>query len=495
MAAACTLSDISSNEQVVEEAKRGTPGADEDSNSTPAASASLWEVGCRLRPLVLLMGLLALQSGVLAPSVIYVSTSFFAGTGSNCSANPSSEACKRGAAELAYWKGILKAVTISISWISAVAFGSLSDRIGRRPLYRIKALLSGLPVAMLTLHEFGGVSFWGYLVVDTIVDSFEIGGVYVATAADLVTEPSLRAAAFATLMGSLLVMRGVVLLISLVPGRVALMMAIAATGMVILYVEAVLPETGKLSAASGASRRTRCAKQARRAACVLLRNSFVFRTAIIIAASWFALSGVRVLIVPISTGYLGVTKNQGIGLAFVTGASMFLGTAMTKPLTGLCGETRALRFSLLAAVLYPIAVASSRSLGPLAVFSFVLSGPMIIMMPVVAAMKSNLFGEDEQGLVQGALTSIRVVASALAEFFFGWLYRHTTDRGEAPHDAVWVPLLTGSTLFAVALLIALGLPHKLPAPPRPPQPPKSQTQSSESSPSCNEDAEVGARGK
>lgn len=166
---------------------------------------------------------------VVASSLVYISMSFFAGTDTDCHANPSSADCKRGASEFAYWRGTLGGISNTLALFSALALGRLSDSTGRRPLFRAKAALSLGPILALALHLFFGVTLWAYYLLDVLVAAFDVNGVFLAYVGDVIVEPHLRSSAFAVVILFFFCGGLPVLVLGLLPAKAAVILCLLAS--------------------------------------------------------------------------------------------------------------------------------------------------------------------------------------------------------------------------------------------------------------------------
>jgi len=93
-------------------------------------------------------------------------------------------------------------------------------------------------------------------------------------------------------------------------------------------------------------------------------------------------------------------------------------------------------------------------------------GPLTLLSPVISGIKASLVAEDEQGIMQGALTAATNLASGLCDMFFGWFYAYATAGGSIKQrSAAFPPFVLSGVLGACAFMIACFLPLQLPPPP------------------------------
>jgi len=433
----------------------------------------------RIRFVLYLAALAVFQHGVIAPSAQFIMLSFFASRhgGGDCEASPSLEPCRRGASDLAFYKGVSNCLSHGLGWTFALLTGSWSDTLGRQPFFVAKSLILVLPFASLALHVFGGFTLWAYLVFVPLVNVFDINAVFLACMNDLVPEPENRAVAFGVLIVAVVVFAGATLPFGGLLPRSA---AVTASGIMavlhIVFVTFFFPETSPMSASS--KKALGLVSVLRSMARVFGSSSFILRMVYVLVLSGLALAGLGTLLVPYATGYLGMDRKMGAGFAFLSGTAVLSTLALgLKPMLERLGEVGTMRVSLAASVAYPLLVPLCKDALHFMVLTAVFMGPMAMQFPVISAIKSNLVGKDDQGVVQGALAAIRVLAVAVADAFFGWLYRHVTDGGAAPSpSAVCTPIFTTAGLSALAFLVACTLPTELP----PPAPSSSSSSSEES---------------
>lgn len=425
-------------------------------------------IAYRLRFIFGLIWLTTLQYGSISPSVLYTSTSFFAGGDADCSVTPDSHLCKKGAADLAYWNGWSRGISHSIAWIMALGLGSWSDRHGRRPLFRAKAICSILPVVAIALHIGFDVSLWVYLLLVPAYETFDTNGVFLAFMNDVVKEHNSRALAFGVLIvGAIIGAAPVFPIAGLLPARIAVVVSLLAAVLKLGYMFTIFPETSAyiLSEASDQPKPS-MAEIIKQAFAVFGRNSFIFRMVFVLVLGGISGAGLGAVMTPMLTAYLGMKKDAMTFLGFACGASVIVSMLGLLPVfMASLGPVRSLRVCLAISAVYPMLFAGCTNAEQVTLLSALLVGPMFLQFPIISAIKSNLVGEEEQGLVQGALAAVRVLAVAVADIFFGWFYRFATDDGEGPQHTTVVPLGLTALLAVAALLIACTLPNEPPPPP------------------------------
>jgi hypothetical protein len=78
--------------------------------------------------------------------------------------------------------------------------------------------------------------------------------------------------------------------------------------------------------------------------------------------------------------------------------------------------------------------------------------------PAISAIKANMCGVDQQGLVQGALAGIRALASGLGPLAFAQVFSMTTRTGSEFGYHPSVVFYMSCTLMGVAALVAATVP-------------------------------------
>lgn len=435
---------------------------------TQAASNGSEEGGIlyRLRYLIALIALSVLQYGIVAPSIQFVILTFFAQRhgGGDCELTPSSKPCRQAAADFAVYRGISIGIAAIFQWGAALLLGSYSDTKGRRSFFVAKSLLSVLPITALVAHILLETTLWVYLVIAPLYDVFDTNGVFLGFMSDVITEPKLRTAAYAQLACAFLMLIGVVLMIGgMMSATNACYVALIACAIKVVFVLIVFPETVKkanLEAPLPGIREVFSGAKE-----LLLRNSFIMKMAIILIFSGLSAAGLGTLSPSYFTAYMGVKKLEGTQLMVTAGVSVALALVFLLPCLGdSLGEVGTMRVSLIASVLFPAWLILCTKLWEVFVLIFVLAGLMFLSFPTISGIKSNLVNDDEQGLLQGALAAMRVLAEAAAYFFFGWLYFYSTDGGKAPRSSTFIPFCLCAGLAAVATIIAFQLPGQLPQP-------------------------------
>ena len=346
------------------------------------------------------------------------------------------------AAPLVGWLG----ATFSImAFLCAPLLGALSDRVGRRPVLLFSMLGSGLDYFAMALAPSLSV-LWVTRAINGVTGaSVTTASAYIAD----VTPPEKRAAGFAVfgaaaslgfVLGPLLggILGGIDIRLPFwVAGGLSL--ANAAYGLFVLP-ESLPPERrnthpiGSPFAALTVLARFPLARSLAGALFLLNMAQFALH------ATWALYTEHRYGWQPKDIGWSMFAV--GLGGALVQGG-------LARRLVPRLGEPRALRLGLLLAVVAYIGYASA-SAGWMIYIAIAIAALGGIAMPAAQSMISRSVAPDQQGLVQGALTSAQslanIVGYPLGGYVFAWSIG--TAKGEVP---------AGTVYFVSALLAALAL--------------------------------------
>ena len=358
------------------------------------------------------------------------------------------------AAPLVGWLG----ATFSImAFLCAPLLGALSDRVGRRPVLLFSMLGSGLDYFAMALAPSLSV-LWITRAVNGITGaSVTTASAYIAD----VTPPEKRAAGFAVfgaaaslgfVLGPLL--GGILGDIDIrlpfwIAGGLALLNA--AYGLFVLP-ESLPPErrnTHPIGSPFAALRVLAEFPIARSLAGVLfLLNLAQFA----LHATWALYTEHRYGWQPKDIGWSMFAV--GVGGALVQGG-------LARRLVPRMGEARALQAGLLLAVLAYVGYASA-SEGWMIYIAIGIAALGDIAMPAAQSLITRTIRPDQQGLVQGALTSAQSLANIIGYPLGGYVFAWSigTAAGEVPAGTVY---FVSAGLAALALASALGVLRRQPA--------------------------------
>lgn len=420
----------------------------------------------RLRHLLGLVSISVLQYGIVAPSIQFVILTFFAAWhgGDDCELTPSSEPCRRAAANFAVYRGVSMGISGLLGFGTALIFGSYSDTIGRRPFLRAKSVFSVAPIAALAYHVFFDGSLWLYLVLAPLYDAFDINGVFLGYMSDVIAEPKLRTAAYGALSIIFIASIGLVLWAGgTMSVNVAIYVALVVCVLKVVFVYTLFPESSLRTKTETPLPGT--SEVFANAVEIFFRNSFISRMAVILMVSGLSAAGFGTIAPSYFTAYLDVDKREGAQLLALWAVSVIFALIVVLPWSvHFLGEVGTMKLSLLATVVQPPAIMLCTRIWEVYPLIFVLGGCMALTFPVVSAIKSNLVDDDEQGLLQGALAATRVVAEAIAYFFFGSFYYYSTRGGKGERSSAFPAFAIVTILAVVALGIACTLPSQPPPP-------------------------------
>lgn len=421
----------------------------------------------RLRFLLALASLSIVEFVAIGPSVQYIILTFFAAShgGGDCELTPASSPCRKAATDAAFYGGVSSGICTGAGALLALTLGFRSDHLGRRPIIRVRAWLSLLPIATLALHVFGGWTLWLFLVASPLFRAFDISGVMLAFVADVITDPEDRAAAIgAFITTSIAVVVLVLPFAGLLPMQANILISMAATVGKVAFVYRLFPETLRVrSDGRSAQHMWYTPLIAMR---IITRHSVILRMALVLVLSSLSSAGLNTIMAPYLTAYFGLTRANGTKLLLMSIASAVAGLALgIKPLVGCLGEVGALRSCLGTAVLFPLALTLCQNVVQIEILTVLLSAPLFMLVPIISGIKSNLVGKDEQGIVQGGLACICNLATATSDIVFGYIFRRATGNGEIAARSSLFPLFFACAAFAAASwLLALSLPRQLPCP-------------------------------
>lgn len=431
----------------------------------------------RLRYLFFLVTLSILQGCLIGPSIQYIVNSFFAANHSDhpvdCEAHPKSAPCRQGAVDSAFYHGWADSISAVLATGLALHLGSYSDVVGRRPLVIISGLLSVIPTVALAMNVTMQFTLWLYLIAVPVVGAFEVNGVFLALMSDLLPEPEERAAGFGMFIAVLMLLACFSMPLGyILPRQPAVVGSLVFAALKIAYLLMVFPETlspeAKLAAASKQGRSQSLAGFLSTVKCsfqILTRNSYISRMACLLSLSGLGGAGYGICMGPFMTGYLGFSRIDQLYLGVASFASIIFTFLFVSPvLTTRLGEMRTLQVGLTANVAFPLCIARCSAVWHLVVCGFVLSGPIFLQIPVISAIKSNLVGKDEQGLMQGTIAAIGRTTSAVGFLAFGGLYKYVTQGGKSRSEleiGSSICFLIISCFSFTSLMIACSLPSNL----------------------------------
>ena len=346
--------------------------------------------------------------------------------------------------------GLFGTVWAAMQFLFAPVLGSLSDRVGRRPVILLSCLGLGLDYIIMALAPTVGWLFVGRVLSGITASSFTTSFAYIAD----VTEPDERARRFGMLGAAFGV--GFILgpAVGGLLGGMSLRAPFWAAGALSIVGAAygwfVLPESLPLE--------RRASFQWRRAnplgSLGLLRRHEALLTLAVMAfvyrVAHDALPSVFVLYGDYRFGW--TARTVGFALAIVGAASIIVQAGLVGPAVRRLGEPRALLAGLacgaLAFVVYGLApngVVFLLGIAPGSLYGLVY--------PSLQGLMTRRVGPDEQGRLQGALGSLMGIAGVIAPVLFTQVFAAAIGpfRGVGLPGA---PFLLAALLLVVAMAVA-----------------------------------------
>ncbi len=346
----------------------------------------------------------------------------------------------------AQYYGYFVALFAAMQFLFSPVLGGLSDQYGRRPVLLVSLLGGGLDYMLLSFAPTLAWLFVGRLISGTTAASFTVANAYIAD----VSRPEDRAKNYG-LIGAAF---GLGFIIGPALGgmlgafgpRVPFMAAGALTLLNWLYGFFVLPES--LPKQNRRRFKWRTANPLASISALGRYPVVIGLTAIIVCANLagFALQSTWVLYT--TYRFAWTTWDTGLSLALVGVISMVVQGGLIRVILSRIGERRALVLalvnSLIGYLLYGLATQGWMMYAILAgtALSF-------IAMPAAQGLISNAVRPDEQGAVQGALTSVMSLTGIFGPVAATEVFSFFTSPGQ--------PQIPGAPFFLGAMLTALGL--------------------------------------
>jgi MFS family permease len=391
---------------------------------------------------------------------------FFAGKygGGDCQLTPKSDACRRASSDAAVYHGVAGAISHSVAWLFALMLGSFSDKHGRRPILLAAALLAILSRISLASHLMGVTSLWVFLVVEPTLTIFDVHGVFLAVMNDVVRDPKQRIIANSVTMGVMFGSGGLAgLLGGTLSSKAAVTISLTLGALQVIFLMWSFPETVSARLRGGIEDIGQDALNLRdlmRDSAQLLRKSpFIQRMTSVLIFSSLSATGFQNTFMPYLTAYLGFTQHENGQLMVACGISIVAAFVLgMKILLSVFGEIYSMRLLLALKVVFYLLCAASWTAPQVFLVHFLLVGPVVLLIPIMAAIQSNLAGDEEQGRMQGILTAVKIMATAFGEIVFAGFYRYSTSGGANPNRFSALPgIFAAIALAMVAFMLASSL--------------------------------------
>lgn len=337
-----------------------------------------------------------------------------------------------------------------MQFLFAPVLGSLSDRFGRRPVLLLSLFFTGVDYTIMALAPSVGWLFLGRIMAGITGASFTAATAYIAD----ISPPEKRAQNFGLVGGAF----GIGFIIGPAAGGVLGMLsprapfwaAVALSGLNCLYGLVVLPES-----LAREDRRTFSLRAANPVGAlrVLGRHRWVLNMAGSMALLGLAQQSLQSTWVLYTTYRFHWTElDNGLSLALLGLASIGVQMGVLRALVPRLGEPRTIVFGLLINFAGFLGFAAA-SRGWMMIAAMLFWSLSFVAGPTTQSLISHAYDSNEQGAVQGALTSLQsltgIVGPLIATFIFGYF----TSRA-APLLLPGAPFLLGALLIAAAVLLA-----------------------------------------
>lgn len=356
--------------------------------------------------------------------------------------------------------GILLAVYGLMQFIFAPVLGNLSDRYGRRPVLLLSLLFTGLDYVLQALAPSIAWLFVGRIVAGITGASFTAATAYIAD----ITPPEKRAQNFG-LMGAAFGVGFIIgpalggLLGGLGP-RVPFWAAAIASALNCLYGLFVLPES-----LSPENRRpfTLASVNPFSVFKILGRHPWVLGLAGAALALWIGQQVPPSIWVLYTIHRFHWTEGQnGLSLALIGLCSMVVQMVIIRILSARMSDLKMLGFSMVMNVIGFVLMGSSFT-GAMMLGSMVIWSLSFVGGPALQSLVSSQYGPDEQGAVQGALTSLQSLSSVIGPPFLTWIFAYFTT-GSKHLEVPGAPFYVGALLTVIAAgLVWMAMQKRPPA--------------------------------
>lgn len=348
-----------------------------------------------------------------------------------------------GVSNAAWWVGIFGTVFAAVQFVSSPIQGALSDRFGRRPVILLSNLGLGLDFVVMALAPSLWVLFVGRIISGMTAASFTTANAYIAD----VTPPEKRAGAFGLLGGAF----GIGFIIGPALGgflgtidlRLPFWVAAGLALTNFLYGFFILPESlppekraarfePRSAHPLGALRLLRCSPAVFGLAIVM----FLFYLAHYVLQTTFVLYA--------DYRYHWGAQAVGFVLALVGACDGSVQAFLTGKLTGRYGERPVLVAGMVFGTL-AFAVMGLASVGWVFLIGIPLMSLWGLAGPPIQSIMTRCVPPDQQGRLQGAITSMGSFAGIFGPYLFAQIFAFSI----APERQVHVP--------GIAFLLAAGL--------------------------------------
>jgi DHA1 family tetracycline resistance protein-like MFS transporter len=353
--------------------------------------------------------------------------------------------------EASFVYGLLVSLYAVMQFFCAPVLGALSDRFGRRPVILLALVGLGCDYVLLSFAPTIWFLVLGRIIAGVFGATYTPAGAYIAD----VSPPEKRAANFG-LMGvafGLGFIAGPLLggLLGETNLHLPFMVCAGLTFLNFLFGLLVMPESLR-------PENRRALQIGQMNPFGALRAVWRYRSVAVIlpvfAAAQLAQQGLQTVWVPYTTYRYGWSvAGVGLSLAIVGLLSAFSQGVLVGPLVGRFGEKRTLMGSLMVAVvgmlLFGLAAQGWMMYAVVAVYCLGLG----LLNPSVQGLLSRAMPANEQGLLQGAMTSVMTSAAIVGPLIANGSFALFISPG-APLNLPGAPFFAGSALCLAALWFA-----------------------------------------
>lgn len=429
-------------------------GSNIELGSEPDADGK-WALLRQLGPVLPLTVLSAMATGVVGPGSQYIGVNYFAQKYTNishadihCELTPSAKYCKAAILDDVWVSTILSVVSPVMHFVLWPMLGAISDAKGRYPVILACTVLPVLPQVAAWAFFYCDLSLYVYFALVFLTD-FPAAVMWFTYVIDRVPNQANRAAAFGILigLGELFSLLGLICgnFLSLAGAfTMSLVLGLIQTCLIIMCLKESLPPE-KRRPLSRSGLRVLLPWNGLR---ILVRDGLLVRLTIVLVNAGFVDGafqriGPRYLMKYMEWTTHAAYANAIIGqISIIAWLSLGLGYFTNK-----MGEGGVLLFGRTAALFFGIIFAFSWNPWQIWLLTAVLAGPMAMTLPSIAALKSKLVNDDEQGIMQSALTTVNTMASCTAAPIFGSLFEAWN------YSDTWTPLSGAVILFGCLLTI------------------------------------------
>ncbi|NID04416.1 TCR/Tet family MFS transporter [Luteibacter jiangsuensis] len=351
----------------------------------------------------------------------------------------------------AWWVGVFGTVFAIVQFIFSPIQGALSDRFGRRPVVLLSNLGLGLDFIFMAVAPSLWLLFVGRVISGMTAASFTTANAYIAD----VTPPEKRAAAFGMLGGAF----GIGFIIGPALGgflggidlRLPFWVAAGLALTNFLYGFFILPES--LPPEKRAARFEPRTAHPLGAMKLLRRNPQVFGLSVVMFTFYLAHYVLQTVFVLYADYRYGWGPQQvGYVLALVGACDGTVQAFLTGRLVTRFGERRVMLAGLFFGAT-AFAVMGLASVG----WAFLIGIPLMSLWglagPPIQSIMTRHVAPDEQGRLQGGVTSLGSFAGIFGPYLFAQIFAYWIDPARTFHVS-GMPFLLAAALVAVGIVVA-----------------------------------------